>query len=53
MRALVEERARLVRALAGDDVAARHGQPRPQSRDQHLVPAAGPLDARSFVEAIT
>jgi len=47
MRALVEDRARLVRVLAGDSASAR-----PQSRDQHLVYAAAD-DAKSFVEAIT
>ena len=53
MRALVEERAQLVRTLAGDGAMRTAANPRLQSRDQHLVQAAGPLDARSFVEAIT
>ena len=53
MRALVEERARLVRTLAGGQPAQRRADARPQSRDQHLVYAAEPLDAKSFVEAIT
>lgn len=52
MRTLVEERARLVRALSNgngsDDAASR-----PQSRDQHLVCGAAAQDAKSFVEAIT
>ena len=47
MRVLVEERARLVRALAGP------AETRPQSRDQHLVYAVGASDTKSFVEAIT
>lgn len=47
MRALVKERAQLVRALAGD------GGARPQSRDQQLACAAGAPDSKSFVEAIT
>jgi len=46
MRALVSERARLVRALAGDDA-------RPRSVDQHRAGGARPFDAQSFVEAIT
>ncbi|MEN6405518.1 MAG: hypothetical protein ABFC77_03505 [Thermoguttaceae bacterium] len=45
MRALVEERARLVRALRSDAAA------RPESRDQHGVYA--PMSAVSFVRAIT
>ena len=53
MRVLVEERARLVRTLAGGDPAHRRAESRPQSRDQHLVCAAGSLDSKSFVEAIT
>ncbi len=53
MRALVEERATLVRALS--DVTPAHGALplRPQSRDQHAVYAAGPSSGKSFVEAIT
>ncbi len=46
MRELVEERARLVRALAG-------AESRPRSVDQHLLHDIRPLDAKSFVEAIT
>jgi hypothetical protein len=53
MRSLVEERARLVRTLAGGDATRGPVQARPQSRDQHLVSAASPLCAKSFVEAIT
>ena len=53
MRCLVEERARLVRALAGGDAPRAPAEARPQSRDQHLVYAAGDLNAKSFVEAIT
>jgi hypothetical protein len=49
MRGLVEERARLVRAIAGNGAATM----RPRSREQHLVDAAAPLDAKRFVEAIT
>ena len=53
MRVLVEERARLVRALAGPEATHRQAETRPQSRDQHLVYAAGALNAKRFVEAIT
>ncbi len=53
MRALVEERAKLVRTLASKAMLRSLAEARPQSRDQHLVYAAGPLDAKSFVEAIT
>jgi hypothetical protein len=52
MRCLVEERAELVRAIAGRDLS-RAADARPQSRDQSLVYAAGELDVKSFVEAIT
>ncbi len=52
MRAMVEERARLVRTLAGD-VPRGSAIARPQSRDQHLVCSASSLDRKSFVEAIT
>ena len=45
--------ARLVRTLADGDGRARPRRARPQSRDQHLVYAAGASDAKSFVEAIT
>lgn len=53
MRALVEDRSRLVRALAGSDAARNLADSRPQSRDQHLVYAAGASGGKSFVEAIT
>ncbi len=46
MREMVEERAQLVRTLT--DVETR-----PRSKDQHLVYAAVPSNAKSFVEAIT
>jgi hypothetical protein len=52
MRGLVEDRARLVRTLAGGD-ATRATCVRPQARDQQLAYAAGPTDCRSFVNAIT
>jgi len=52
MRSLVEERARLVRALAGGATRVV-AQARPESRDQYLVHAAGALSTKSFVEAIT
>jgi hypothetical protein len=53
MRCLVEERARLVRTLAGSDAPRGAAKARPQSRDQYLVCAAGELNAKRFVEAIT
>ena len=53
MRELVEERARLVRTLAGGAGALSLVESRPQSRDQHRVYAGNPPDAKSFVEAIT
>jgi hypothetical protein len=53
MRALVEERAKLVRMLSGVDAADRRGRTQPQSRDQHQVYAGGALSSKSFVEAIT
>ena len=53
MRALVEDRSRLVRALAGADAARNPADSRPQSRDQHLVYAAGASSGKRFVEAIT
>jgi hypothetical protein len=46
MRELVAERAKLVRTL-------QSAGKRPQSRDQLLVCGGPPMDARSFVEAIT
>jgi hypothetical protein len=45
-RAMVEDRARLVRALNG-------AKSRPLSVEQHLLAPAAPRDAKSFVEAIT
>ncbi len=53
MRELVEERARLVRALAGGDAARAAGGGRPLSRDQHLADGVAVCDARTFVDAIT
>jgi len=53
MRCLVEERAQLVRAIAGRNGPRGATNTRPQSRDQSLVYAAGELNAKSFVEAIT
>jgi hypothetical protein len=53
MRTLVEERARLVRLLLGDGAPRGVSGARPQSRDQHLMHADGPLCVKSFVEAIT
>jgi hypothetical protein len=53
MRELVEERASLVRTLAGGDPARIATGGRPLSRDQHLVDGALPSDTRAFVEAIT
>jgi hypothetical protein len=50
MRALVEERARLVRALSGGDGAGASACRRPRSREQHLVDA---MNSKSFVEVIT
>ncbi|MBN2476909.1 MAG: hypothetical protein JXB62_20040 [Pirellulales bacterium] len=54
MRALVEQRAGLVRALgaATREKISATGGGRPLSRDQHLVGAAGCRDTRAFVEAI-
>jgi len=52
MRELVEERSRLVRMLSSGQTTG--GVPSgPQSRDQHLVCGARPMDAKNFVEAIT
>ena len=53
MRTLVEERARLVRALVGSDATRSLTEVQPKSRDQHLVYAASPFNAKSFLEAIT
>jgi hypothetical protein len=51
MRALVEERAALVRCLAAEAPAAALGKA--VSRDQYLAPRAVPLDTKAFVAAIT
>jgi hypothetical protein len=53
MRALVEERAQLVRSLAGGNVLRNAAGTRPQSCDQYSAYATGSLNAKSFVEAIT
>jgi hypothetical protein len=53
VRALVEERARLVQTLAGGDATKTLAEARPLSRDQHLVDAVGALSGKSFVDAIT
>jgi hypothetical protein len=53
MRAMVEERAQLVRTLAGEGAARSLTIARPQSRDQHSVCAPAVLNGKSFVEAIT
>jgi hypothetical protein len=50
MRALVQERSDLVRALTS---VAPAGPAKPLSRDQHLADSPGRLDAKAFVEAIT
>jgi hypothetical protein len=50
IRAMVEERARLVHALRP---RAAWGDGRPTARDQRLVEPAGPADTDSFVRAIT
>lgn len=52
-RQLVEERARLVRALGGSDPRRTAGDGRPVSCDQHFLDRCAPLDAKRFVEAIT
>jgi hypothetical protein len=51
MRAMVEERAALVRELRAEGLSSPDG--RPVSRDQHLVDAAARLDSKAFLEAIT
>ena len=53
MRALVEERSRLVRHSPATLRRVSPGRGAAESRDQHLVYAAGALDGKSFVEAIT
>ncbi len=49
MRASIEERAALVRSLAGNVFA--NGGPMPRSRDQQLLDSR--VDAKAFIEAIT
>ncbi len=49
IRSLIEERAALVRSLARGEVHSA----KPVSRDQQLVEATAPADAKGFVEAIT
>ena len=51
MRALIEERAGLLRALGAESSASLGGKP--LSRDQYLVDFPARLDTRAFVEAIT
>jgi len=53
MRALIEERAGLVRCLGGMERAPALARRRPLSRDQHFVDSPVPLDTKTFVEAIT
>ncbi len=50
MRTLIEERAALVRALAGDSLSPLS---KPLSRDQHLADGSARLDTKAFVAAIT
>jgi hypothetical protein len=51
LRAMVEERAALVRALGGRNAAPAAAQP--AAREQLCPPAADPRDAAAFVRAIT
>ena len=51
MRALIEERAALVRSLAGDAFA--NAGVKPRSRDQQWLDGRGTMDAKAFIEAIT
>ena len=59
MRALVEERAALVRSLGGAESPATPNSPatpvdrKPQSRDQNFFDVFGRRDAKNFAEAIT
>jgi hypothetical protein len=60
MRGLVEERARLVRNLRGENLRSNGGGAgcvppsiKPVSRNQHVTQVPHPGDAKSFVEAIT
>jgi hypothetical protein len=52
MRKLIEERVRLLRLASGTSEDAPPS-PRPRSREQNSVFADGPVDAKSFVSAIT
>lgn len=52
MRELVEDRAKLLRAVGGLPAPDRPAA-RPLCRDQHQLDRAAPRDAKSFVEAIT
>jgi hypothetical protein len=51
MRAMVAERAGLVRALGG--LPAARGEARPVARDQRAVDDLMPIDAKAFARAIT
>ncbi|MEN6450370.1 MAG: hypothetical protein ABFC96_07765 [Thermoguttaceae bacterium] len=53
MRALVEDRARLVRILSENQPSGSDSERRPRCRDQHQVYAAAPLTRKHFVAAIT
>jgi hypothetical protein len=51
MRAMVEERAALVRALGAEGLSPPSGKP--VSRDQYMVDGPARLDTKAFVESIT
>ncbi len=53
MRALIEERAALVRSLGGTDSSPAPVDRKPLSRDQHLFDAVDVRSVKTFVEAIT
>jgi hypothetical protein len=53
MRQILEERAALARSVAAFGPAEGLAKARPLSRDQLLLDGTAPLDAKSFVEAIT
>ena len=53
MRDLVEERARLVEALAAGEGSRTSASSRPQSLDQYLAGVQPALDGRRFVDCIT
>lgn len=53
MRAMVEERAALVRGARRGRTEPPHVESRPRSRDQSRVCGPAELDAKTFVEAIT